>query len=235
MHSHLSTVQRLSAPAASACVVSGLSSSWHCVGITYPFANSSNSQSYLCIGRTLGRQFPSETLSSFHPAAPLVSILPGLDVTPPITGESDSSLMHAAAAAAEMFVRWKLWKHACLFFPPPDWHWWWLMFSCMWAVIKFLHRQTDELCGVCQDYLRANTLWAALSFKCHIFHLILIKKSCALTETFLGEQWFTCKRLYSLSQYAFVLTSSKEMEHSYFYQLKTSNSVTKTQRQGVTH
>ncbi len=126
----------LSAPAA--CVMSGLSSSSHCVGITYPFGNSSNSQSYLCIERTLGRQFPSETLSPFQPlcSLPLAEQShPGrLDVTAPITGESDTSPM--------------LWKHGCLFFPPPDWHWSWLMFSCIWAVINFgLFSQTDRQMG----------------------------------------------------------------------------------------
>lgn len=43
IHSHPSTVWGLSAPAASACVMSGPSSSWHSVGITYSLANSSNS------------------------------------------------------------------------------------------------------------------------------------------------------------------------------------------------
>lgn len=54
-----------------------------------------------------------------------------LDVTAPI---SDSSPM--------------LWKHGCLFFPPPDWHWSWLMFSCIRAVINFgLVSQTDRQMG----------------------------------------------------------------------------------------
>lgn len=118
--SHLCTVQGLSAPADPACVMSGLSSSWHCIGITYPFANSSNSQSYLCIGRTLGQQFPRETLSSFHPlhSPPLAKqkshpALLGSRTANQRRAWWDSSMMHAG----EMFVRWKLWKHDMLVFP----------------------------------------------------------------------------------------------------------------------
>lgn len=124
-------------------VVSGLSSSWHCAGITYRFANSSNSQSYLCIGDGSFQWKHTLPLA----LSLLVSIGRALshpdlqDVTAPITGRSDG--------AADVFVRWRLWKHAC-FSLPSHWHRSWL-FACVWAVIS-LHRQTDGLCDACQEY-----------------------------------------------------------------------------------
>lgn len=139
----------------------GPSSSWHRVGITHRFANSSNSQSYLCIGRTLGRQFSKWNTLFLSPALLISARFACPTVTALITGGE----WQLAEACREMFVREKLWKHDCLFFPPPDWHWSWLMFSTMWAVIDFgLVSQTDT-CGACQA-TPAPTVY------CNTFHLI---------------------------------------------------------------
>lgn len=168
-------------------VMLGPSSSWHCVGITHRFANSSNSQSYLCIGRTLGRQFSKWNTLFLSPA------LLGLPAR--LSQRRSQGEWQLAEACREMFVREKLWKHDCLFFTPPDWHWSWLMFSSMWAVINFgLVSQTDT-CGACQA-TPAPTVY------CHTFHLMW-KWLCVGAERFLGRQRVNCKHLYLSFLYVF--------------------------------
>lgn len=94
-------------------------------------------------------------------------------------------MMHAAG----MFVRWKLWKHDCLFFPSTRLAL--IMTNVFLAygqllTLGWFHRQTDGLCGACQDLLKSkytDTL-GHTTVNCNIFHLILIKRLCAGTETF---------------------------------------------------